>query len=753
MSYKRSRATFEADLQAQQSPYVLYGTPLPPLDPETRDDGSYVPVWKQEVTDERGRKRLHGAFTGGFSAGYFNTVGSREGWTPSTFVSSKVNKKKDAPTVQQKPEDFMDEEDLAEAEEARKLQTTDSFTGLGSTEIELSKHDDFAGILRSSGETMGVKLLKRMGWREGQGVGPKVRRKARGDHDFQGNGDRDGDGKRLHYFAPKNSQMISFVRKNDHKGLGFQGEVRLGGDTAPEFKAGSGVRLLGFGGDRNENDVLFSTAKSKKKPKPQTGGIGIGILNDTGSDDEDPYQIGPQISYNRVMGGDKKGKKKLAEDGKLSTTSSNPLLRSKPVFISKKTATSKLKPGFRRCHDGRLPLDGFVLSANLDPLSSALNLDNKFPLPIVPPHWKSSKTSRSDTSSSIQSNNAFQSTADAARASTLDPTTRAKLLGETALPGKSVFDYLSPAAREKIANLTKNPNLPPALNEAPPPGYAPTPSQRNADLNSLIPNLDASTAQTALGRGVGGWMPYAEDPAKRSRYRTFLESRAGLSAKMPDRAEGHSTEDWVNEMNEFARAAQVFKPMMGLMASRFTSSSSGTTQPPSKASAGDKQDGGGTPLLSKPAEKPKDPAEEAASLGMFGPLTRSSHQFYPTRLLCKRFNIPPPTHVQPDKDHPPSTSPSVPDFGGSRFQSGGYQGPTTGTAGLVPKNLELVGKKEMEALRRESGMLRIEEGGGDGKDRVPEAVVVDPERNEALEADRAGEAVFKAVFGSDSEDD
>lgn len=70
MAYKRSRAAFEADLQSQQSPYVTYGTPLPPLDPDVRDDGSYVPVWKQEVLDEQGRKRLHGAFTGGFSAGY-----------------------------------------------------------------------------------------------------------------------------------------------------------------------------------------------------------------------------------------------------------------------------------------------------------------------------------------------------------------------------------------------------------------------------------------------------------------------------------------------------------------------------------------------------------------------------------------------------------------------------------------------------------------------------------------------------------
>ena len=69
MASKRSRAVFEEELQAQQSPFVAYGTPLPPLDPDVRDDGSYMPIWKQEVTDEQGRKRLHGAFTGGFSAG------------------------------------------------------------------------------------------------------------------------------------------------------------------------------------------------------------------------------------------------------------------------------------------------------------------------------------------------------------------------------------------------------------------------------------------------------------------------------------------------------------------------------------------------------------------------------------------------------------------------------------------------------------------------------------------------------------
>src|ERR1700753_3759345 len=129
MAQKRSRAAFESDTSS-----IFYGTPLPPLDPDVRDDGSYVPIWKQEVTDERGRKRFHGAFTGGFSAGYFNTVGSKEGWTPATFVSSRTNRAKDrAQNAQKRPEDFMDDEDLVEQEEAKKLQTNESFSGLGTT--------------------------------------------------------------------------------------------------------------------------------------------------------------------------------------------------------------------------------------------------------------------------------------------------------------------------------------------------------------------------------------------------------------------------------------------------------------------------------------------------------------------------------------------------------------------------------------------------------------------------------------------
>lgn len=65
----------------------------------------------QTAKDSHGRRRFHGAFTGGFSAGFFNTVGSLEGWTPSDFKSTRSEK---ATMHVQKPEDFMDDEDIGE---------------------------------------------------------------------------------------------------------------------------------------------------------------------------------------------------------------------------------------------------------------------------------------------------------------------------------------------------------------------------------------------------------------------------------------------------------------------------------------------------------------------------------------------------------------------------------------------------------------------------------------------------------------
>lgn len=706
MSAKRSRATYEADLQAQQSPFVVYGTPLPPFDPESRDDGSYVPVWKQEVRDERGRKRLHGAFTGGWSAGYFNTVGSKEGWTPSTFVSSRSSRRKDDKSAtEQRPEDFMDDEDIADAEEDRKIQTSDAFAGLGAADGHVASARGLAGLLHVQGETMGTKLLKKMGWREGQGIGPKVRRKADLGMAFRPGPDD------TYLFAPENATMVAFVKKVDRKGLCHGGDQRLTPPAPCHLRQLSGDEDEDEGGGRLSlgRPRLSAPGASKRKQDGKArGGIGMGVLNDTGSDDEDPYEMGPRISYNKVIGGGKT-KKKKKELG--ATTAANPALKSKPVFLPKRTGSML---GTRKCHDGRPPLEGFVLSQNVDPLVSTINIDGKYPPPQIPTGWKSSKKPETTLSTSQ-----YVSTADAAKASQMDPRARATLLGEKQLPGKSVFDFLSPAARDRLAAATGKGNMPQAKGEIPE-GYSLSEEEKRRSLLDRIPKLDKQSALAAITRGAAGGAPYGDDEDKRARYRSYLELQAGLRSEPPDRPSRMTKEGWLQEMEEFYNVGRIFRPMTGSMASRFTTTSSSSL---SMASGSDGRVPDGE-LMSKSTSKPEDPAEAAAKMGMFGHMTRSVKEFYPSRVLCKRFNVKPPSHVHAE--------------GEAKMKS--THRPESAQETIGPED---------ERISHAVGY----EASGSGEKQEDVLVVVDTGRNEALEGKRAGEEVFKAIFGASSDEE
>lgn len=222
-------------------------------------------------------------------------------------------------------------------------------------------------------------------------------------------------------------------------------------------------------------------------------------------------------------------------------------------------------------------------------------------------------------------------------------------------------------------------------------------------------------------------MPYSEDENKRQRYRSFLEVRAGLKEGLPDRLPGSTTNAWAIEMHEFARAAEVFRPVSGVMASRFTSASTAPKLGSDQRDATSSQS-----LLSRPAAKPEDPAEAAAKIGMFGQMTRSTLSFFPTRLLCKRLNIKPPAHVQLD--------PGDVAEGESR--------PSARPAGSSSR-LDLVSQDVMNQLLSESATAATQESGK--PTAAPAPIVIEPEKNEALEAERPGEAVFKAIFGSDDE--
>ena len=176
--------------------------------------------WEQEVTDEQGRRRFHGAFTGGFSAGYYNTVGSEEGWTPSTFKSSRGGAGgggrgggaggaggggERGARHAQRPQDFMDAED--DPLMGRELTARNDYDTLGRRGREMASRyarEEAEGrgsggsggggggargaipgampdelVVPMGGDSIGKRLLRTMGWREGQAVGVPRRRKSK----------------------------------------------------------------------------------------------------------------------------------------------------------------------------------------------------------------------------------------------------------------------------------------------------------------------------------------------------------------------------------------------------------------------------------------------------------------------------------------------------------------------------------------------------------------------------------------------
>lgn len=148
---------------------IRIGTPFRFLSTEWNKPKSTEPNKPNLYSIEsQGRKRFHGAFTGGFSAGYFNTVGSVEGFTPSQFVSSRVSRNANK---KQKVEDFMDEEDL------------DHLTAAGVTEKTVAPpHDLFSEMAQDPNRKyaerlkIGFALLRTSGWKDGTTIGPRLSR-------------------------------------------------------------------------------------------------------------------------------------------------------------------------------------------------------------------------------------------------------------------------------------------------------------------------------------------------------------------------------------------------------------------------------------------------------------------------------------------------------------------------------------------------------------------------------------------------
>ena len=157
---------------------LLFGTPLDNVE-DSVDDKHYSGELRQKkdkakekeqyVLDEQGRRRFHGAFTGGFSAGYYNTVDTPGGWTPKTFVSKRNER---ADKFEQNPEDYMDKEDVDEFGIAPRM---------AETRQEFKERKDNEGsflrdLLVCRDISKGESILMQGGWKPGTGIGPRVQK-------------------------------------------------------------------------------------------------------------------------------------------------------------------------------------------------------------------------------------------------------------------------------------------------------------------------------------------------------------------------------------------------------------------------------------------------------------------------------------------------------------------------------------------------------------------------------------------------
>ena len=141
-----------------------------------------------------------------------------------------------------------------------------------------------------------------------------------------------------------------------------------------------------------------------------------------------------------------------------------------------------------------------------------------------------------------------------------------------------------------------------------------------------------------------GFQPFTADPVKQARYTAFLKAQAAGEDSVPfSRSVGQSVEAFSKELVDYVKSAQIFKPVSAAMAGRFTSAAVVEAGP--KAVEGLHQPRSEDSYLSHPSEtvkeekKEESPKENAARLGMFGPLTREVNPWQPAKLLCKRFGV------------------------------------------------------------------------------------------------------------------
>ncbi|XP_050356316.1 G patch domain-containing protein 1 homolog [Nymphalis io] len=579
---------------------IRYGTPLEPFEEdEVPSKRKFQQQPDQYAVDEHGRRRFHGAFTGGFSAGYGNTVGTPEGWAPSSFKSSRLEK---AQISNQRPEDFMDEEDRSEFGIApRNLQTKNEFSGQKRPHQQRYHDGPIPGepvleqFIRAVHETTAVKMLRRMGWKEGQGVGDRVTRRekkrAKDQHKVYGcymptdirqetkQSDESSDSE-FEYdtlFAPDDYDPYILQHKSDRFGIGYKGLSRhsvLG-------------NLVGeYGGAGSSKSHLLMNEKGKKV-SIRGQAFGVGAFE---ADDDDVFGAPDMSHYDREAGG-------AADE------------------------PPRDAPG--SCREPRV-LEGFV-RATKPPAAIA-----SYPPPALPRDYTPAPAG--------VRRSRFEPTAEPQRDQGLgrhDLTSEARgaLLGEKPIPKIEEQDTNTQTQNTEVTKVLEK-----TIN------FVTENTQKDKEID-FISIKDS-------GKEINVFKPFVSDPKKQARYERYLQGDSTI--ERDGATGGDRLSDWERnrEMAEFEQAAKLYRPLSGIMGDRFTHASEpddGALNPLSAVAKSSINYGLATPEQI-----------EAAKMGAYGVITRREVKWRPEPLVCKRFNVPElGERIETKKDDKPKVSYSI----------------------------------------------------------------------------------------------
>ena len=281
----------------------------------------------------------------------------------------------------------MDEEDLAEVKASRTFSTADEYASrpsgpaadiFASEGASGSKDPGYSSAVANSlknlvkpgSSRIGEKIMQRMGWKPGQGVGPRLtyerRKEVMKDLGISVQSDEDADEPpeeaKKHLYAPVDRPLMTFDGKDNQWGIGYVPGANLVESLASTSRSAMGP----------SRPAQVDEDDGKTPKMPRGGAFGISALEDADEDDDDVYGsgLGGRNGHSAmIMHDDEDEEDSFMPAGMGSRRKPEPLRHQTARGVNgqkSKNAEARRKPPdkeLQKFNDGTPIVPGFVLAS------------------------------------------------------------------------------------------------------------------------------------------------------------------------------------------------------------------------------------------------------------------------------------------------------------------------------------------------------------------------------------------------------